>query len=135
MGRYLSILKWPSEKGFSLETWRRLSEPLMPRTASSWATVCQVIEGPRSEWMINSLRSMALWAHVSAMRKRWNKRRAGGFAHEEGFKDVVLVFVFWDPDMTEFMGIENSWNKHGVDPAALRRHLPPPLAPPETPIV
>src|ERR1700682_5007986 len=52
-GRYLSVLNWLSENGLSLETWGRLCDLMIPKAASSWATVCDFMDGPRSEWMVS----------------------------------------------------------------------------------
>src|ERR1041385_7958800 len=50
-GRYLSVLKWASEYGLSLEQWGREWLLVTPRSASSSATGLDAIDVPRSAWM------------------------------------------------------------------------------------
>src|SRR4030067_2912364 len=50
---YLSVLNWDSEKGLSLETWGRPWVLVTPRSESNSATFLEVIEEPRSAWMVS----------------------------------------------------------------------------------
>src|SRR4030065_2661751 len=50
---YLRVLNWDSEKGLSLETWGRPWVLVPPRSESSSATFLEVIEEPRSAWMVS----------------------------------------------------------------------------------
>src|SRR5580692_1567442 len=66
-GRYFRVLNCASEYGLSLETWGREWDWVMPRSASSRATDLEVIEEPRSAWMLSWPRVMPCFAQVAAM--------------------------------------------------------------------
>ncbi len=53
VGECLSVLNWASEKGLSLDWCGRLWLCSTPRSASSWVTVLEVIDDPRSAWMVS----------------------------------------------------------------------------------
>src|ERR1035441_8442728 len=66
-GMYLRVLKWLSEYGLSSETWGRLWVLVTPKSAINSATGFEVIEVPRSAWMVKSPATMPCFAHVSAI--------------------------------------------------------------------
>ena len=66
-GRYLSVLNWASENGLSLETCGRLWVRVMPRSARSRATGLEVIDGPRSAWIVSWAGQISCFAHVAAI--------------------------------------------------------------------
>ena len=66
-GRYFRVLNWASEYGLSLETCGRLCDLVTPRSASRNATGLEVIEEPRSAWMVSWSRPMPCLAQVSAI--------------------------------------------------------------------
>ncbi len=66
-GRYFSVLNCASEYGLSLETCGREWDWVTPRSASSSATGLEVIEEPRSAWMLSWPRVMPCLAQVAAI--------------------------------------------------------------------
>src|ERR1035437_7559027 len=66
-GRYLRVLNWLSEYGLSSETWGRLWVLVTPRSASNSATGREVIEVPRSAWMVRFPTTMPCFWQVSAI--------------------------------------------------------------------
>ena len=63
-GRYFRVLNWASEYGLSSETCGRLWDWVTPRSASRNATGLEVIEEPRSAWMVSWSRPMPCLATV-----------------------------------------------------------------------
>jgi hypothetical protein len=63
-GRYFSVLNWASLKGLSSETCGGLCDWVTPRSASRNATGLEVIELPRSAWMVNWSRLMPCLVQV-----------------------------------------------------------------------
>src|SRR5450432_1461906 len=66
-GRYLRVLNCASEYGLSLLTWGRLWDWVTPRSASRNATGLDVIDEPRSAWMVSCPARMSCLAQVSAI--------------------------------------------------------------------
>jgi hypothetical protein len=66
-GRYLSVLNCASENGLSFDTRGRACVRVTPRSANSSATGLDVIDIPRSAWIVNCLDGMAYFAQVSRM--------------------------------------------------------------------
>ena len=62
-GRYFSVLNWLSENGLSLETCGRLCDFVTPSDAKSCATPWEVIDGPRSLWIVSCSSDDALLDH------------------------------------------------------------------------
>ena len=52
-GRYFRVLNWDSLNGLSSDTCGRLCDWVTPRSASRNATGLEVIEEPRSAWMVS----------------------------------------------------------------------------------
>ena len=76
-GWYLSVLNWLSEKGLSSETRGRLWDLVIPSVASSWATVWERIDGPRSLWSVNRSGRTPCLTTVSRINRsaRWSLSR------------------------------------------------------------
>src|SRR5271170_5451980 len=66
-GRYFKVLNWDSEYGLSLDTCGREWDWVTPRSASSSATGLEVIEEPRSAWMLSCPRLMPCLSQVAAI--------------------------------------------------------------------
>src|ERR1019366_6204657 len=66
-GRYLRVLNWLSEYGLSSETWGRLWVLVTPRSAIKRATGREVIEVPRSAWMVRCPATIPCFSQVSAI--------------------------------------------------------------------
>src|SRR2546422_4230991 len=52
-GRYFKVRNWLSEYGLSSETWGRECVLVTPRSAINNATGLDLIDEPRSAWMVN----------------------------------------------------------------------------------
>src|ERR1017187_7347801 len=98
-GMYLRVLKWLSEYGLSSETWGRLWVFVTPRSAINSATGLEVIEVPRSAWMVKSPATMPCFAHVSAISRLASSAVSRGGDHPahhiaaEDIQDDVEVEV------------------------------------------
>src|SRR6266498_2930638 len=66
-GRYFKVLNWASEYGLSLETCGREWVFVTPRSASRNATDLEVMELPRSAWMVSWSGLIPWRAQVSAI--------------------------------------------------------------------
>src|SRR5487761_1708249 len=66
-GRYLRVLNCASEYGLSLLTSGREWDWVTPRSASRNATGLEVIDEPRSAWMVSWPRPIPCLAQVSAI--------------------------------------------------------------------
>ncbi|GEM_PF-4643102 len=66
-GRYFGVLNWLSEYGLSLDTRGLLRDWVMPGPASRNATGLEVIEEPRSAWMVSFPGPMPCLAQVPAI--------------------------------------------------------------------
>ena len=64
-GRYFMVRNWLSEYGLSSETWGRLWVLVTPRSASSKATGFEVMDEPRSAWMVSWPGSISCFPQVS----------------------------------------------------------------------
>src|ERR1039458_8601545 len=71
-GRYLRVLNWLSEYGLSSETCGRLWVLVTPRSASISATGLEVIEVPRSAWMVRVPATMDCFSQVAAISRLAN---------------------------------------------------------------
>ncbi len=71
-GRYFMVRNWLSENGLSSETCGRECVLVMPRSASNRATGLEVIEEPRSAWMVSCPSGMWKRQQVSPMRRLSN---------------------------------------------------------------
>jgi len=80
-GLYFRVLNWLSEYGLSSETCGRLWVFVTPRSAINSATGLEVIEVPRSAWMVRVPGTMPCFWHVSAIRRLANSAVSRGARH------------------------------------------------------
>src|SRR3982074_1549174 len=66
-GRYFIVRNWDSEYGLSLETCGRECDFVTPRSARNKATGFDVIDDPRSAWMVSVPGTISWFSHVFAI--------------------------------------------------------------------
>ncbi len=69
-GRYLSVLKWASEKGLSVEVYGRLWVLVTPRSPSSNASDLDVMLDPRSACSVSWSRTIPCLSTDAVTRRR-----------------------------------------------------------------
>src|SRR5947207_4196171 len=92
-GRYLSVLNWASEYGLSFEQWGREWLLVTPRSASIRATGLELIEEPRSAWMVSWSGSTPCLRTLSASRRSARLNRRGGRLTTRGARDVLIALA------------------------------------------